>query len=959
MKKKLALLLFALVALSLSAQSPLQVKVLRLSNGFTVWLNEDHSQPKVFGAVVIRAGAKDCPNTGIAHYFEHLLFKGTEKIGTVDYAAEKPWLDSISAQYDRLAQTADPDRRSAIQRHINELSLRAADYAIPGEFNQLIARYGGSGLNAYTSFDETVYHNSFSPQYINQWLELNSERLIDPVFRLFQGELETVYEEKNMYSDQMLMQAAEALQPWALAGTPYAYPIIGATDSLKNPRLSEMRDFYNKYYVAGNMGLMLSGDIQADSLLPALERTFGRIRPGNAPARVKSRLRDFRTNSTMQVKLPIPIVKMGLYAFKAPEEDSPDRAACEVMIAMLSNDAKTGRLDSLAHAGKVFEAGAMAGDLKDFSLMGMLYIPSLPFGSKKKAAERCWQEVNRLRSGQFATQEMEAQKLMLRRQNAENLENVSSRSEAMIEAFSHGRQWENVLAMDSRIAAVTRDDIVRVARTYFNNDSLVVTKKFGRYPKEHVSQPGYKPVQPKNANQKSAYAKQLEQMPFVHQTPRLVNFAKDARRQQLSPLVNLYTVDNPENDVFQLELIYRRGPRSDKRIGVMADYVNRIGTEQYTRQQLRAALEQLGATMGVTSSQNAVTVSLKGFDSKLLPALRLLHEFLTSPKADAKQLKKVISEERVSERSAMEDNNDIYQMVLAKVGNGDSSAFLNRVSAKEMKRFSAEELLDLFRNLQHSQLDIVYSGRLSDDAVASAVKEYIPYGQVTRPVNLVGRQLMKYQEPVVYLYDNPKARQTIVSTYQNVGPLPTAEQRARLALWSDYFGGDMSSVLFQEIREYRALAYYAQAYNLMPDLLRYPGHDCGVVTTMGTQADKTMQAIGVLDSLLTNMPIGDCYLDAARQGTINRINNNYPTFRSRGTYIANHRMLGYNDDPDRQTVDIVPQLSLDDVTTFYQQTVKPQPRVTIIVGNKRTLNLTRLAKLGRIVELKAADIYHK
>ena len=127
------MLFFATTTLRAQTASELQVKELKLSNGMTVWLNEDHTQPKIYGGVVVRAGGKDCPDTGIAHYFEHIMFKGTNRIGTVDYGAERPWLDSISAQYDLLSQTNDPQERSAIQQHINELSLRAADYAIPND----------------------------------------------------------------------------------------------------------------------------------------------------------------------------------------------------------------------------------------------------------------------------------------------------------------------------------------------------------------------------------------------------------------------------------------------------------------------------------------------------------------------------------------------------------------------------------------------------------------------------------------------------------------------------------------------------------------------------------------------------------------------------------------------------------------------------------------------------------
>ena len=260
MKKLVSIAFLAWGALTTSAQSVgvLEVKELKLSNGLTVWLNEDHSQPKVYGALIVKAGAKDCPNTGIAHYLEHVLFKGTQKIGTVNYAEEKLWLDSISAKYNELSRTTEPQQRLKIQQDISRLSQRAADYAIPNEFDRLISKYGGSKLNAATSWDYTQYYNTFSPQFLELWCELNSERMLNPVFRLFQGELETVYEEKNRSADDMLSTALDKLLAAVFKGHPYQYPIIGSTENLKNPRLSDMEDFFRRYYVAGNMGLMLS-----------------------------------------------------------------------------------------------------------------------------------------------------------------------------------------------------------------------------------------------------------------------------------------------------------------------------------------------------------------------------------------------------------------------------------------------------------------------------------------------------------------------------------------------------------------------------------------------------------------------------------------------------------------------------------------------------------------------------
>ncbi len=948
-----------LVAVVMQAQSPLDVKVLRLDNGFTVWLNEDHSQPKVFGAVVVRAGAKDSPNTGIAHYFEHLLFKGTDKIGTTDHARERPWLDSISAQYDRLAQTRDAAARLAIQRHINELSIKAADYAIPNEFENLITTYGGTKLNAYTSFDETVYHNFFAPQYIAQWCELNSERLISPVFRLFQGELETVYEEKNMYSDQMMVQAAEAAQRHALAGTPYAYPIIGSTESLKNPRLSEMRRFYDQYYVAGNMGLVLCGDIQADSIRPLLERTFGRIRPGEAPKTPVSQLRDFRGSKPLRLKLPIPIVKAAGYAFKAPTEHSADYAAFMVMTGLLSNSSATGLLDSLTHANRVLVAMGQGYDFKDFSAYGFGYVPNLPLGSKRKADRLCWEQIDKLRQGRFADVDLQAEKLSVRRKMELGLENMDSRSTMMIGAMSHGIAWTDVLARARQVENVTRQDVERVARTYFNDDSLKISKKFGRYPKERVSQPDYKPVTPKHAGQQSAYAKALAAMPYAAVPPKLVAMDSAAEQRTLAPLVHLYAVKNPMNDIGVLQLVYRRGSAADRRISVLGDYLDMVGTARLSKQQWGRALQRLGASVSVSADRSAVTVSLSVFDRQMGPALKLLREFLTQPKAADKMFRKLVKATRLEEKTFFKDNQNIADAVFERAEYGDSSQYLCRVSADELRRMSGEALVNLFREVQQSQLDIVYSGRLATDEVVRMVSAEVPLDQVSRPWRVTDRSLRGVDEPVVYVYDNPRARQTIVGTYQPLRPMAEPGERARLGLWGNYFGGGMSSVMFQDIREFRAYAYSSRGWALMPDHKSRPTAPCGYVTRLGTQADKAMLALGVLDSLLGAMPVRAANVAASRQEMINAVNNGYPSFRRMGRAIADWRLLGYADDPSRQAVEMLPAMGIDDVTKFYRDEIRGGKRAIIVVGNRRMMDLGQLQKLGKVVTWSASDVYKK
>ncbi|WP_262288268.1 M16 family metallopeptidase [Hallella absiana] len=938
------------------AQGAWDVQTLRLHNGFTVWLNIDHSQPKVYGAVVVKAGAKDCPNTGIAHYFEHLMFKGTDKIGTVDYEKEKPWLDSISHQYDLLAATSDPSRRLAIQKHINALSVRAADYAIPNEFQNLITRFGGTGLNAYTSFDETVFYNTFSPPYLSQWCELYAERFLSPVFRLFQGELETVYEEKNMYSDNMLVQAAEAAQRYALAGTPYAYPIIGATDSLKNPRLSEMMRFYHRYYVAGNMGLILCGDLRADSIMPLLERTFGRLPMGQAPQTPKAVLRDFRGSKPLKLKLPIPVVKAEGYAFLAPQEGSRDEAPFQVMMTMLSNPSHTGLLDSLDNAGKVMAVMAGSYYFKDFGAFGFGFVPNLPFGSKKKASRRCWQAIGRLRTGQFDDAQLHAVKRSLIRQKLLSLETVSGRSSAMINAFSHGLSWHTVLAQAARIDSVTHDDVVRVARTYFNDDSLVVKKTFGHYPKERVAQPGYQPVRARHAGEQSEYAKQLEAQPVDSVAPKLVDFKRDVAERSLCPLVRLYGVKNPDNEIFSLQLCYRRGSATDHRIEILGDYLNRVGTTSKSRQQMGRELQQLGATLDVSADAGNVKVTLMGFDSQFVPALRLLRSFLDSAATDNAKLRVCCKELRLNRRSFLKENANIADAIYQKVALGDSSPYLSRLTVKEARRLKASGLVNLFREVQRSQLDIIYTGTLPVDSVAHLAATALPLDKVCRPWRPVLHPLQSVDVPTVYVYDNSRARQTIVGSYQQVGALPSDSLRAPFHLWGTYFGGGMSSVLFQDIREFRSYAYYAYGRWLQPDLLVHPQSPCAYVTRLGCQSDKTMAALGVLDSVLRKMPVREENVRTARQGLVNAVNNGYPAFRSLGSYVATCRLKGYTLDPDSVTLRLLPKLGIGDVIRFYQNHVQNTPACYIIVGDKRKLDMKQLKRYGRVVLLRKRDI---
>ena len=939
-------------------QSVLQVKEAKLSNGMTVWLNEDHSQPKVYGAVVVKAGAKDCPNTGIAHYFEHILFKGTEEIGTVDYQAEKPWLDSISAKYDQLAATKDEAQRLLIQKDISRLSQKAGEYAIPNEFNRLISLYGGSELNAGTSWDFTFYHNIFTPQYIAQWCQLNSDRLINPVFRLFQGELETVYEEKNMYSDDMMSTAMEKMLAELFQGQPYAYPVIGSTENLKNPRLSEMKAFYEKYYVASNMGLVLSGDIDSNNIMPLLEQTFGRIPQGVEPQHVKSPLPDITAERTVEIKLPVPLVSIEMLAFKTPTEYEEDANAMKLAFDLLSNG-QAGMLDSLVNESTLLMAMAQPVSLNDAGCGLVFVIPNL-LASKKKAENVCLEQLERLKKGDFSEETFNTLKQEALREANRSLETIGERAQQMVNVMAAGHSWQEYLDKVNSYRTITKNDVVRAAQKYFGAPFVRFKKKNGEYEKDKVMQPDYKPVVPKNKNAESQYAKKLAEMPVADRAPRLIDFDHDASTIPLGGSATLYTVKNPVNDLFQLELIYNRGLVADKNLSAAVMLLEQAGTDSLSRQQLEKALLALGASFAVDADNSSFRIMLTGVDENFDKTLALLGHFLSRVESNSKVLSQIRSASKADSKSFGTENKEVFRALLEKVRSGEYSQYLNRLTHGEIKKMSGEQMLDAFKQVLGTACNVIYSGTLSDDHVKAKVTRHLPVEKSTKAYVYYSNPFVGYNEPVVYVYDMPKARQTIFFTYEQLQPLPSKEQRVPLKLFGEYFGGGMSSVLFQEVREFRSMAYSTGASTGLRTLKPNPNLPTCLITLVGTQADKTMGAITLVDSLLRNLPVNNHNFIVAKQELAN-IDSDFPTFREMGNVIASARWCGYTEDSRKDVAELYSNASFDDMMQFYNQNVKNHQnhRVLGIVGNVKKLDMKALERYGKVVMVKLEDIYRK
>ena len=256
---------------------PMAAHIYRLDNGLTVYLTENHEKPRIYTEIAVRVGSKNDPsnNTGMAHYQEHLMSKGNHRLATIDFQKEKPHLDRIVELYEAHSKETDPEKRKTIYAEINKESQLASRYSIPREHDKLWKAMGGSGRNAHTWVEETVYKVDIPANRLRQWVVLESERFVDPVFRMFQTELEVVYEEKNRSLDDKRRLLFDAVNKILYKNHPYGQQTtIGTVDHLKNPSLKTMYEFYRKNYVPGNMAIALSGDFKIPEAIGLIDAHF-------------------------------------------------------------------------------------------------------------------------------------------------------------------------------------------------------------------------------------------------------------------------------------------------------------------------------------------------------------------------------------------------------------------------------------------------------------------------------------------------------------------------------------------------------------------------------------------------------------------------------------------------------------------------------------------------------------
>jgi predicted Zn-dependent peptidase len=927
------------------------VEIYQLDNGLRVYLTENHEAPRFEAQIAVRAGSKNDPpeTTGLAHYLEHLLFKGTTRLGTTNYALEKPHLDRITALYEQHFHETDPVKRKAIYDEINQENQKASQYEIPNEFDKLYKAMGEIGLNAFTGPEETVFKVNLPSNRLEQWAVIESERFQHPIFRLFQPELEIVYEEKNRSLDNKDEIISDAVNKLLFKKHPYGQQTtIGEVEHLKNPSLEHVMDFYNKYYAPGNMAIVISGDIHSRQAIKLIDKYFSAWKPEPVPPPKTWEEKPLAGAERVTVKYKAE--EYALLAFRTPGRNDSDAPALK-LVDMILDNSTAGLINlNLNQNQKVRQAGSGPELNNDYGAEYLWGIPKK--GQSLKDVEGLLlQQVEMVRKGEFEDWILPAIINDFKKSRKTQLESDEGRVALMREAFASGQDWNFANGEIARMEKLTKADVVRAANKYFGGGYVAGYRVDEQQDVPKIEKPQIDKIKIDPTRQ-SVFFKQVMAMKVKPIEPVWVKPGRDYRKEDARDGVKLYYVKNPLNDLFALTISVDIGTRHDNRLSVAAQFLDKSGTKRFNGEDLKKEWYKMGTDFAVNAGDNEMTISISGLDENFAASWALLMELLQEPDADAEtlaELKKIILVRR-------EDAKKDFQTITRAVGQynryGAEAPFLKALPNDGIEKLSMPELHDLIKSLLHYRHVVTYTGSLPLKQVRAIVQQHLVAGPLQEPPPYKFLKVAAPAESRVYLFNKEQAQAQVRIEFGD-GQYNEANQ-PQVQLFNDYFAGGMSGIVFQELREARALAY---AVGAVYSNGGRKGEQNVMTGAIGCQADKTPEAMAAFLDLFEKLPASPERFAETRDSIISRYRTGKIGFRDIIGAIRSWERLEVPIDPRRARFEKIQQLGLDDVLRFDREHLQYRPKLISIVGDKNKIDLEKIKKGGAVTELELKDIF--
>ena len=932
-----------------------EARIYTLDNGLKVYLSVNNEEPRIQTYIAVRTGSKNDPaeTTGLAHYLEHIMFKGTTHFGTSDYEAEKPFLDDIEARYERYRTLTDPEERRIAYHEIDSVSQLAAQYFIPNEYDKLMSTIGAEGTNAYTSNDVTCYTEDIPSNEIENWAKIQSDRFQNMVIRGFHTELEAVYEEYNIGIAQDSRKMWEALNTMLYPTHPYGtQTTIGTQEHLKNPSITNITNYFNKWYRPNNVAICMAGDFNPDEVIAIIDKYFGQWQPGEDVKQPEFAAMQPITSprDTSVYGLEAETVVLG---WRFDRGNSLQVDTLDVIGDMLSNGT-AGLIDlDINQQMQMLYAYAGSQTLRDYTSFVMGGSPR-PGQTLEEAKDLMITEIEKLKTGDFSDDLLPSVINNAKLNYYNSMESNMARANMFVDTYINEVPWEQSVGRLDRISNLTKDDIVAFANKHFNDNYVVVYKRQGvDENQKKIDKPAITPI-PTNRDLVSDFVKEVQESEVAPIQPRFVDFQKDLTFGNTEAGLPYIYVQNKENGRFVLAFRYEFGDESDLRYDMASQYLEYLGTDQMTNEEIKQQFYKLACDYYISVGARNITVTLRGLGENMPEALALMENVMQNAQPDPmiaemciQQLQKARMDAKLNQRSNF---NALVQYGIY----GPYNSQRNILSIEQLRQLDPQELLGLLKNLKNYQHTVLYYGPMTAQDMAKAVTEnHITEAELQAVPEGKHYEMQPTPENEILIapYDAKNIYMRMVHNEQREW---NPDEAAVKALFNEYYGGGMNTIVFQEMREARGLAYNAYAAYMEPSYKDQPEY---FFTHIITQNDKMMDAVGHFLEILNEMPESEQAFGIAKEALTKRLASQRTTKFGLINAWLNAQNRGIDYDLNERIYKALPDITLQDIVKFEQEQMANKPYRYVILGNEKELDMKAIQEFGPVKRVSTEEIF--
>lgn len=934
---------------------PLKARIYTLDNGLKVYMTVNKDEPRIQTYIAVKVGSKNDPaeTTGLAHYLEHLMFKGTTHFGTSNYEAEKPLLDQIEQLFEVYRKTTDEAERKALYHQIDSLSYEASKIGIPNEYDKLMAAIGASGTNAYTSYDVTCYVENIPSNQVDNWAKIQSDRFKNSVIRGFHTELETVYEEYNMNLTNDSRKTFDMLLSSLYPNHPYGQQTtIGRGEHLKNPSITNIKNYFNTYYVPNNIAICLSGDFDPDTMINTIKKYFGDMKPNPNIAKLEIKEEAPITKPIEKEVLGLEAENVTL-AWRLGKANSADNDLASLASSILYNGS-AGLIDlNLIQKQQILNAYAYPQMLADH---GMFLMSATPKDGQtlEEAKELLLKELDKLRSGNFDESLLKATIENYKLSYEQMYDNNYGRANAFVNSFINDIAWkDNVTELD-RLSKITKEDIVNfVAENLKNNNYVVVYKRVGDPNIQKIEKPSITPILT-NRNMVSDFVKEVQESKVAPIEPVFVDFDKDMEKVTAKAEIPVLYKKNETTDLFNLNFVFETGANNDASLRDAFNYISYLGTSSKTQEQLSQEFYNIACSYSFEVQGERSYISLSGLSENMPKAIELLENLLADAQADDEILSNMKADIIKKRMDRKLSHNANFNALRRYVIYGPESVAKTTLTNQAVADLKAENLIAQVKDLMTKQHTIIYYGPMTSKEVVKVINEKHNTPNELSPItNKLHFAPVNTPESKVFLaeYD---AQQFYYVQYSNKGTKFDVSNDANIALFNEYFGGSMNSIVFQEMREARALAYSANAYLAEPYQLEDSYY---FMAFIGSQNDKMAAAIDGFAEIIENMPESETAFKIAKESLLSRMRTERTIKEQVLWAYMDAQDMGIQYDRNKAIFEKVQKLTLADVKSFQESWIKGNIYVYCILGKSQDLDMNKIEKLGKVEKLSQEMIF--